>query len=266
MPRDVRSYVIIMVGLVLAGCGGGGGGSGSTTAPSENQVDVAVAGLPAGVAAAITITDLTGKTVSSLTTAGQIFVAGPGTFNVSADPVVAATATYVATVVPAPRQRVRSAQYHDGDGDLRARPAPETQVRGCRVRVRFAHFPGVAAGRNGHLCRRAARTDPEAGEWRAAGAGARHFGSCELPAASAACCRWRSIPNSPPTATYSSISRMPMATLPSNDSPFPCRAGPAPLEPSRPRSGFSPSPIGFRKSQRRAIAVRPRWHALRRNG
>ncbi len=102
MPRDVRSYVIIMVGLVLAGCGGGGGGgSGSTTAPSENQVDVAVAGLPAGVAAAITITDLTGKPVSSLTTAGQIFIAGPGTFNVSADPVVAASATYVATVAPA---------------------------------------------------------------------------------------------------------------------------------------------------------------------
>jgi glucose/arabinose dehydrogenase len=99
MPRE-GSYVIFMVGLVLAGCGGGGGDTGGTTAPAENRVDVAVAGLPAGVAAAITITDPSGQTVSSLTAAGQAVVPGPGTFKASADPVLAGTATYVATVVP----------------------------------------------------------------------------------------------------------------------------------------------------------------------
>jgi glucose/arabinose dehydrogenase len=88
-----------MVGLALAGCGGGGG-NGSVTAP-ENRIDVAVAGLPVGVNAAITITDPSGKAVGNLTSAGQAFVTGPGSFNVSADPVVAGTATYLATVVPA---------------------------------------------------------------------------------------------------------------------------------------------------------------------
>ncbi len=59
-----------------------------------------MAGLPFGVAAAIKITDLSGQTVSSLTTAGQAVVTGPGTFNISADPVVAGAETYMATVVP----------------------------------------------------------------------------------------------------------------------------------------------------------------------
>ena len=100
MLRELRSYVIFIAGLALAACGGGGGdGTGSATTP-ENRVDVAVTGLPAGLAAAITITDSSGKVVGSLTSAGQTVVAGPGTFNVSADPVVAGTATYVATVVP----------------------------------------------------------------------------------------------------------------------------------------------------------------------
>jgi glucose/arabinose dehydrogenase len=99
MLREAQSYAIFMVGLVLAGCGGGSD-SGGTTAPSENRVDVAVAGLPAGVAAAITITDPSGQTVGSLTTSGQAVVTGPGTFNVRADPVASGTATYVATVVP----------------------------------------------------------------------------------------------------------------------------------------------------------------------
>lgn len=94
----LRSYAILMLGLALAACGGGGG-SGSATAP-ENRIDVAVTGLPVGVNAAITITDPSGKVVGSLTTAGQVFVSGPGVFNVSADPVTAGTATYLATVVP----------------------------------------------------------------------------------------------------------------------------------------------------------------------
>jgi glucose/arabinose dehydrogenase len=95
----LRSCAILMLGLALAGCGGGGD-TGSATTP-ENRIDVAVAGLPAGVSAAITITDPSGRTVSSLTTAGRALVAGPGTFNVSADPVQAGTTTYLATVVPA---------------------------------------------------------------------------------------------------------------------------------------------------------------------
>ncbi len=89
-----------MLGLALAACGdGGGGGGGSATAP-ENRIDVAVGGLPVGANAAITITDPTGKAVGSLTTAGQVFVTGPGTFRVRADPVIAGTDTYVAAVVP----------------------------------------------------------------------------------------------------------------------------------------------------------------------
>src|SRR5437660_3656483 len=99
--RGLRCYAVFMFVLALAACGGGGGsGTGSATAP-ENRIDVAVAGLPVGVAAAITITDPSGKAVSSLATAGQVVVTGPGTFNVSADPVIAGTTTYVGTVVPA---------------------------------------------------------------------------------------------------------------------------------------------------------------------
>ncbi len=94
----MRSHAILMLGLALAGCGDGGG-SGSATAP-ENRIDVAVAGLPVGVNAAITITDPTGKAVGTLTAAGQVFVTGPGIFSVRADPVIAGTDTYLAAVVP----------------------------------------------------------------------------------------------------------------------------------------------------------------------
>jgi glucose/arabinose dehydrogenase len=97
--RGLQCYAIFALLLALAACGGGSG-TGSATAP-ENRVDVAVAGLPVGVDAAITITDPSGKAVSSLATAGQVVVSGPGTFNVAADPIVVGTATYVATVVPA---------------------------------------------------------------------------------------------------------------------------------------------------------------------
>jgi len=100
MLREVRSHVIIVAGLALAACGGGGGGGTGSGTALENRVDVAVTGLPVGLAAAITITDSSGKAVSSLTSTGQAVVAGPGTFNVSADPVVAGTATYAATVAP----------------------------------------------------------------------------------------------------------------------------------------------------------------------
>jgi glucose/arabinose dehydrogenase len=99
----LRSCAIFVLGLAIAGCGGGGGGGGggtdSATAPA-NRIDVAIAGLPGGVNAPITITDPNGKAVSNLSSAGQAFVTGPGTFTVSADPVIAGTATYIATVVP----------------------------------------------------------------------------------------------------------------------------------------------------------------------
>lgn len=96
----LRSSAILILGLALAGCGGGGGGgSGGATAP-ENRIDVTVTGLPAGVNAAITITDSSGKAVSSLTATGQVLVSGPDILNVSAGAVTAGTATYLATVVP----------------------------------------------------------------------------------------------------------------------------------------------------------------------
>jgi glucose/arabinose dehydrogenase len=95
----LRVCAIFVLGVAIAGCGGGGGGSGSAAAP-ENRIDVAVNGLPAGVNAAITITDPNGRIVASLTSAGRSLVTGPGTFTVSADPVAAGTATYIATVTP----------------------------------------------------------------------------------------------------------------------------------------------------------------------
>jgi glucose/arabinose dehydrogenase len=98
----LQTYAVFLLGLAVAGCGGGGGGDGAGGAAApENRIDVAVAGLPAGVNAAITITDPGGNVVGNLNAAGQAIVAGPGTFNVSAAPVVAGTATYMATVVPA---------------------------------------------------------------------------------------------------------------------------------------------------------------------
>jgi len=95
----LRSCAILVVSVAIAGCGGGGGGSGGATQP-ENRIDVAVAGLPVGASPAITITDPDGKVVGSLTNAGPAFVTGPGTFTVTADPVVAGSVTYIATVVP----------------------------------------------------------------------------------------------------------------------------------------------------------------------
>ena len=97
------SILLPGTGLLLAGCGdGGGGGSGEPPAPmvSENRIDVAVAGLPAGANAAVTISDSTGRVVANLTTAGPAIVTGPGTFVVTANPVVVASLTYVATVAP----------------------------------------------------------------------------------------------------------------------------------------------------------------------
>jgi len=96
----VRSLAILIVSVGLGACGGGGG-TGRATEPSENRIDVAVAGLPASAAAAITITDASGQKVGSLAATGETVVSGPGTFTVKADPVVVGTATYAATVVPA---------------------------------------------------------------------------------------------------------------------------------------------------------------------
>jgi glucose/arabinose dehydrogenase len=67
---------------------------------SENRIDVTVAGLPAGASAAITISDSAGRVVETLTTAGPVMVTGPGTFIVSASPVVVASLTYVSAGAP----------------------------------------------------------------------------------------------------------------------------------------------------------------------
>jgi glucose/arabinose dehydrogenase len=96
----LRSYAILLLTLALAGCGGGGGGGSNSVPAPENRIDVAVIGLPVGVNAAITITDSSGKVVSSITTAGQVRVSGPGVFNVTAGAATAGSATYLATVVP----------------------------------------------------------------------------------------------------------------------------------------------------------------------
>ena len=97
----LRFCAILMLGIALAGCGGGGGGDESVSAPAaESRIDVAIAGLPAGVNAAITISDANGKAVGSLTASGQLSVNGPGPFTVNADPLLAGTAAYLATVSP----------------------------------------------------------------------------------------------------------------------------------------------------------------------
>ncbi len=93
---------MLVCALIIAGCGGGGSDSGGPPAPApESRIDVSVAGLPAGANASITVTDSNGQTVGALTNAGQVMVSGPGTFTVSADPVVAGTVTYTASVAPA---------------------------------------------------------------------------------------------------------------------------------------------------------------------
>ena len=102
MLRWLQSCSIALL-VALAGCGGGGGGGGGAGSPGvgENRIDVAVAGLPAGVNAAIKISDAGGRVVAGLTTAGQALVTGPGTFVVSADPVANGSVTYLAMVAPA---------------------------------------------------------------------------------------------------------------------------------------------------------------------
>ena len=142
---------------------------------AESRIDVAVAGLPAGVNAAITITDPSGRVVANLTTSGQVFVTGPGAFSVSAGAVMSGTATYVATVVPNPVNVPAPPGITAVDVCLRARPAFEARIRGRRDRARLSYLPGVAPGRVRHLRRRAAGTDTKARERRPAGAGARHF-------------------------------------------------------------------------------------------
>jgi glucose/arabinose dehydrogenase len=86
-------------GLVAVGCGGGGG-SDSSPAP-QNRIDVAISGVPAGATAAVTIVDATGNALATLTTSGSAFVTGPGTFTVRADPILAGTTSYVASLMPA---------------------------------------------------------------------------------------------------------------------------------------------------------------------
>ena len=109
--RRFVSIAVVGIGLLLAGCGNGGESESAAPplpAVSESRVDVAVAGLPAGADAAITISDSTGRVLATLTTTGSAVVAGPGTFTVSANPVVVASLTYVPAVgtvtidVPAP--------------------------------------------------------------------------------------------------------------------------------------------------------------------
>ncbi len=97
-----QMYAVLLLGLAVAGCGGGGGSDGGGGAAAlENRIDVAIAGLPAGVNAAIPITDPGGNAVGNLSAAGQAIVVGPGTFSVSAAPVVVGTATYTAAGSPA---------------------------------------------------------------------------------------------------------------------------------------------------------------------
>jgi len=93
------SIAVIVTGLSLSGCGNGGGSDSAPPPPppavAENRIDVAVAGLPAGAAAAVTISDSAGRVVATLTTAGSAIVTGPGTFTLSANPVVVAALTYL---------------------------------------------------------------------------------------------------------------------------------------------------------------------------
>jgi glucose/arabinose dehydrogenase len=99
-----RFASIFFIGTVLAliGCGNGGTESPAAPAPiiQQNRIDVTVAGLPSGADAAITVSDSAGHLVATLTTAGPVIVNGPGTFTVSAHPVVVASLTYVATMTP----------------------------------------------------------------------------------------------------------------------------------------------------------------------
>lgn len=98
----LRIGAILALASALAGCGGGGGSGTGASTMLQSRIDVAVGGLPAGVNAAVAITDPSGRVVANLTASGQVFVSGPGAFGVSAGAVMSGTATYVATVVPNP--------------------------------------------------------------------------------------------------------------------------------------------------------------------
>jgi len=99
-PRFV-SIAIFGIGLSLAGCGDGGGSDSVPPPPSavaQNRIDVAIAGLPAGADAAVTVSDPAGRVVTALTATGAVIVGGRGTFTVSANPVVVGALTYLPTV------------------------------------------------------------------------------------------------------------------------------------------------------------------------
>jgi len=96
-----RACAVLALALTMAGCGGGGGSdSGGPPVPApQSRIDVSVAGLPAGVGAAVAVMDSSGQTVGTLTSSGQLTLT-PGTFSVRADPVISGAVTYTATVVP----------------------------------------------------------------------------------------------------------------------------------------------------------------------
>ena len=102
--RRLVAIFLVGVGLAFVGCGDGGGGGESLTPPApatqQNRIDVAVAGLPPAADAAITISDPTGRVVATLNASGPVVVNGPGTFTISANPVVVASLTYVPTSGP----------------------------------------------------------------------------------------------------------------------------------------------------------------------
>ena len=102
--RRFVSIPVTVIGLSLAGCGSGGGSDSASPpiqAVSENRIDVTVAGLPPGTNAAVSLSDSIGRVVATLTASGSVVVAGPGSFTVSANPVVATSLTYLAAVTPA---------------------------------------------------------------------------------------------------------------------------------------------------------------------
>lgn len=101
MPNWIRFlglFTIAALGATLTGCGDSGT---AMLVLTQNGIHVGVAGLPSGANAAIVVVDATGRTVGTLTAAGELIVAGPGRFTVLADPVLAAGVTYTATVSPA---------------------------------------------------------------------------------------------------------------------------------------------------------------------
>jgi hypothetical protein len=137
---ELRIGAILVLAVVLAGCGGGGGsGSGGSTM-AESRIDVVVTGLPAGVNAAVAVSDPGGRVVANLTTSGQVFVSGPGAFSVSAGAVMSGTATYVASVVPNPVNVPAPPGITAVDVAYALAPA-RTQIRAVATGTRFSHLP-----------------------------------------------------------------------------------------------------------------------------